>query len=362
MRSSAGASDEALAEERPPTACVAGERNEQFRAAGPSNAADVHAACVAGNATHDPAFAPDATVEVADVSVWFGPKVALSELSCSFGPGVTGLLGPNGAGKTTLMRAITGLVGVNQGCVRVEGRDPRRDRRVHTAMALVPEDEAVPSGLSARQFVEYIADLHGVADPQRARTTRCRTVGLLDVADRRVDAFSKGMRQRCKIAAALVIDPRVLVLDEPLNGADPVQRVHLIALFKRLGAEGRTVIVSSHVLNEVERLAQRVIVLIHGRLAAAGGHHAIRDAMDDRPRHVFVRADDGRSLAASLVGLESVAGVTFDAARGGLVVQTGQARELATALPRLARDSSIRLLEVRALDDSLESLFRELVR
>jgi ABC-2 type transport system ATP-binding protein len=154
----------------------------------------------------------------------------------------------------------------------------------------------------------------------------------------------------------------VLVLDEPLNGADPVQRVQLIALFKRLGSGGRTVIVSSHVLNEVERLAQRVIVLIHGRLAAAGGHHAIRDAMDDRPRHVFVRADDGRGLAASLVGLDSVAGVTFDRTRGGLVVQTGQARELATALPRLARQSSIRLLEVRALDDSLESLFRELVR
>ena len=121
-------------------------------------------------------------------------------------------------------------------------------------------------------------------------------------------------------------------------------------------------IVSSHVLNEVERLAERVIVLMHGRLAAAGGHRAIRDAMDDRPRHVLVRSDDGRRLAASLVALESVAGVTFDATRDGLVIQTVQARELATALPRLARDASIRLLEVRALDDSLESLFRELVR
>jgi ABC-2 type transport system ATP-binding protein len=133
-------------------------------------------------------------------------------------------------------------------------------------------------------------------------------------------------------------------------------------LFKRLGAQGRTVIVSSHVLNEVERLAERVIVLIHGRLAAAGGHHAIRDAMDDRPRHVFVRSDHGRRLAAALVGLESVGGVTFDTVRKGLVIQTLQARELATALPRLARDESVRLLEVRALDDSLESLFRELVR
>jgi ABC-2 type transport system ATP-binding protein len=170
------------------------------------------------------------------------------------------------------------------------------------------------------------------------------------------------MRQRTKIAAALVTDPQVLVLDEPLNGADPVQRLHLIDLFKQLGASDRTVIVSSHVLNEVERMAERVIVLMHGRLAAAGGRHAIRDAMDDRPRHVLVRSDDGRRLAASLIALESVAGVTFDPARDGLVIQTVQARELAVALPRLARDSAIRLLEVRALDDSLESLFRELVR
>jgi ABC-2 type transport system ATP-binding protein len=187
-------------------------------------------------------------------------------------------------------------------------------------------------------------------------------VDLLDVADRKVDTFSKGMRQRAKVAAALVSNPDVLVLDEPLNGADPVQRLHLINLFKQLGEQGRTVIVSSHVLNEVERLAERVIVLVQGRLAAAGGRRAIRDAMDDTPRHVLVRCDDGRRLAASLVGLDSVTGVTFDAGRNELTVQTLQASNLAVALPRLAKGISIRLLEVRPLDDSLESLFRELVR
>ena len=311
--------------------------------------------------TDDPAFASDATVVVSDVSVWFGQKVALSELSCSFGSGVTGLLGPNGAGKTTLIRAITGLVPVNQGSVTIENRDPRRDRSVHRRLALVPEDEAVPAGLTARQFVRYVADLHAV--PERdAPEAALRTVGMLDAADRRVDTFSKGMRQRTKVAAALVKNPHVLVLDEPLNGADPVQRANLITLFKQLGAQGRTVIVSSHVLSEVERMAERLIVLIHGRLAAAGGHHAIRDAMDDRPRHVFVRSSNARRLASSLIELESVGGLTFDSVRAGIVIETLQARELATALPRLARDSSVRLLEVRALDDSLESLFRELVR
>ena len=309
----------------------------------------------------DPALAAAATVEVNAVSVWFGPKVALSELTCSFGPGVSGLLGPNGAGKTTLMRAIAGLTGVNEGSVRVGGRDPRHDRSVHGSMALVPEDEAVPGGLSARQLVHYMANLRRVTDrdaPERA----LRTVDLLDAADRQVGTFSKGMRQRAKIAAALVAGPDVLVLDEPLNGADPVQRLHLIALFKQLGADGRTVIVSSHVLSEVERLAERVIVLVHGRLAAAGGHRAIRDAMDDTPRHVLVRCDDSRRLAGLLVGLDSVTGVRFEPKRDELIVETLQARELAVALPQLAKSSSIRLIEVRPLDDSLESLFRELVR
>ncbi len=309
----------------------------------------------------DPAFADGATVTISNVSVWFRQKVALSELSCSFGPGVTGLLGPNGAGKTTLMRAITGLIDVNQGSVAIEGDDPRRNREVFRRLALVPEDEAVPGGLTARQFVHYVADLHGVAD-RKAPDAALQSVAMLDVADRKVDEFSKGMRQRTKVAAALVCNPDVLVLDEPLNGADPVQRRHLIALFQHLGAQGRTVIVSSHILGEVERMAPRVIVLINGRLAAAGGHHAIRDAMDDRPRHVFVRSSDARRLASSLIALDSVGGVTFDPIRDGLVIETARAREVATALPRLARDQSVRLLDVRALDDSLESLFRELIR
>ena len=307
----------------------------------------------------DPAFVPDATVEATEVSVWFGPKVALTELSCSFGPGVAGLLGPNGAGKTTFMRAITGLQPVNSGRLRVAGGDPRRDRAVQRSIALVSEDEAVPGSVSARDLVRYIADLHRVADsgaPERALAT----VGLLDVADRAVGKFSKGMRQRTKVAAALVTDPDVLVLDEPLNGADPVQRANLIELFRRLGAEGRTVIVSSHVLHEVERLADRVIVVIQGRLAAAGSHRAIRDAMDDRPRQVLIRADGARRLAAALLDLDSVAGASVR--DGEAVIATNRARDVAVALPRIAREMGIRLTEVRPLDDSLESLFRELVR
>jgi ABC-2 type transport system ATP-binding protein len=307
----------------------------------------------------DPAFAADATVTVQQASVWFGQKVALTELSCSFGPGVTGLLGPNGAGKTTLMRALTGLLPLNEGRVEVLGGDPHRDREVQRAISLVPEDEAVPPALTARQLVRYTAALHGVQD--RAMPDRCLdTVGLLDVADRKVGGFSKGMRQRAKVASSLVTAPRVLVLDEPLNGADPVQRVALIGLFQALGAQGRTVIVSSHVLNEVERLASRQIVVIRGRLAAAGDHHAIRDALADRPRAVSVRTPAARALAARLMDTDVVRGVTVDGTT--LVVSSQSAGELAEVLPVAARDVGARLLEVRPLDDSLESVFRELLR
>jgi ABC-2 type transport system ATP-binding protein len=310
-------------------------------------------------ATLDPAFVTDATVTVQRASVWFGHKVALTELSCSFGPGVTGLLGPNGAGKTTLMRAVVGLLPLNEGTVRVLGHDPHRNRDVQRSLAMVPEDEAVPPALTARQLVRYTAALHRVAD--REAPDRCLgTVGLLDVADRRVGGFSKGMRQRAKIAAALVAEPRVLVLDEPLNGADPVQRVALIDLFRALGDQGRTVIVSSHVLHEVERLASRQIVVVRGRLAAAGQHHAIRDALADRPRSVLVRTPGARELAARLVGLDVVRGVTVDGQ--SVVVSSLRAGELAALLPRVAREADARLLDVRPLDDSLESVFRELLR
>ena len=307
----------------------------------------------------DPAFVPHPTVEVTGVSVWFGPKVAVTELSCSFGPGVTGLLGPNGAGKTTVMRAICGLLPTDRGAIRVLGRDPRHDRSVQRDISLVPEDDAVPGALTARQLVRYAASLHSVRDPI-APEASLAAVGLLDVADRRVAGFSKGMRQRAKIAASLVTQPEVMVLDEPLNGADPVQRAALIGLFQTLGAQGRTVIISSHVLNEVERLASRQLVVIRGRLAAAGGHRAIRDALADRPRSVLVRTTQPRRLAGDLLASEAVQGVSVDGDK--LVISSSHAGDLAELLPVVARRAGARLREVRPLDDSLESVFRELLR
>jgi ABC-2 type transport system ATP-binding protein len=299
------------------------------------------------------------TAQAIGLSKWFGQKVALSDVTVDFGPGVTGLLGPNGAGKTTLLRVLTGLQVPSQGEVRVLGVDPRQDRSVYRRVALVPEDEAVYPDLTARQFVMLRARLASMPNPSTATDDALETVELTGAADRAIGGFSKGMRQRAKVAAALVTDPEVLVLDEPLNGADPVQRAQLIDLFVRLGADGRTVVVSSHVLVEVERMTHRVVAMVDGRLAAIGRIDDLRAAMTDKPRQVRIGTDRPRDLAAALMIVGGVDGVHL---RDGIVdVTTTDPTTLAHALPRLARDSEIKLFEVAPADESMEQVFRYLV-
>lgn len=300
-----------------------------------------------------------ATVEVKGVSKWFGPKVAVSEVTVEFAPGVTGLLGPNGAGKTTLMRVIAGLQVASQGSVAVLGKNPRADVSVYRSMTLVPEDEAVYEHLTGRQFVELAAKLGGVDNPKERTAAVLETVALTDDADRELGGYSKGMRQRAKVAAALVPDPEVLLLDEPLNGADPVQRAQLIALFRKLGADGRTVIVSSHVLREVERMADRVIAMVDGRLAAVGSVATIRAAMTDKPRQVFVDSPNPRALAAELIGTPHVLGVQVDSQR--LTIETSDSHAFALELPSVAMRIGAGVSRVEPADESLESVFRYLV-
>jgi ABC-2 type transport system ATP-binding protein len=299
------------------------------------------------------------TVEVNELSKWFGAKVAVSEVTIGFGPGLTGLLGPNGAGKTTLMRVIAGLQVPSQGSVTVLGRDPRVDPSIYQSMTLVPEDEAVYEHLTGRQFIELSARLAGVADPKARAQEVLETVELTDAANRALGGYSKGMRQRAKVASALVPDPEVLLLDEPLNGADPVQRAQLIRLFKELGAAGRTVIVSSHVLREVERMADRVIAMVDGRLAAVGSVATIRAAMTDKPRQVFVDCSDPRALASRLIGTPNVLGVHVN--DGRLMIEAADAREVALQLPQVAVTQGISITRVEPADESLESVFRYLV-
>jgi ABC-2 type transport system ATP-binding protein len=299
------------------------------------------------------------TIVVNELSKWFGLKVAVSEVTIGFKPGITGLLGPNGAGKTTLLRVITGLQRPSQGSVQILGVDPRADPTIYRRIALVPEDETVYDRLTGRQFVELAARLAKIDNVPDRVAAAIEEVGLSDASDRALGGFSKGMKQRAKVAQALVSDPEVLLLDEPLNGADPVQRAHLIQLFRQLGASGKTVIVSSHVLAEVERMTDRVVAMVDGRLAAVGDVSTIRSAMTDKPRRVYVEASDPRRLASSLIETAGVVGVSIDG--DTIHVEASDAGDLARRLPIIAHESGIRLTRVEPVDESLESVFRYLV-
>jgi ABC-2 type transport system ATP-binding protein len=307
----------------------------------------------------DPSQAEGATVSVHGVSKWFGTKVAVSDVSCSFGPGITGLLGPNGAGKTTLLRMITGLLHPSEGRVSVFGTNPLEDPAVYRRIGFVPEEDAVYGHLSTRQLVRYAAELSRCDASSRAVDDAIARVNMQDAADRPIAEYSKGMRQRAKVAAALVSEPDLLVLDEPLNGADPMQRAVLIGLFHDLADAGRTIIVSSHVLAEVERMTDRVIAVLDGKLAAAGGIRAIRAAMTHIPHKVRIEADDPRVLGKSLLDLPAVVGVHF--ADGGLEVETSNLAALGTALPALSIEHAVRVTRFEPVDASLESVFRHLL-
>ncbi|MDX6556070.1 MAG: type transport system ATP-binding protein [Miltoncostaeaceae bacterium] len=299
---------------------------------------------------------------VADgVSKWFGPLVAVSDVSFEVGPGVTALLGPNGAGKSTMLRMLCGLARPSKGTIRVLGKDPRSDAGVTRSIGLVPQQDGVFESLTARAFVRLTAELHGLPDPDAAAAAALQTVALDPSDTRRLPAYSKGMRQRVKVAQGVVHDPAVLMLDEPLNGLDPRQRADMIILFRRLGAEGRCVLVSSHVLDEVERLGSRILVMSQGRLAAAGDFRELRAMMDDRPMRVRVRTDRPRELAAALLGVTAVVSVRLQA-DGALELDTADARELARALAPAARELGASLLEVAPLDADLEGVFRYLVQ
>jgi ABC-2 type transport system ATP-binding protein len=302
----------------------------------------------------------DAVIKVDHVSRWFGNVVSVSDVTFDIRPGITGLLGPNGAGKTTLLRMITGLAEVSDGSITVFGESVRNNSDLYRRIGVMSEHETVYQFMKGREFVKMMARLKGVADIDMAAD---RAIGLVDLADaslRPMGTYSRGMRQRMRLAATLVHEPEILILDEPLNGADPRQRVHFQSLLKRLAAEGRTIVISSHILEEVERIAETVLLIVNGKLAASGDFHAIRAALDERPYHVRLLSDSPRELASALVKLESVDAVNIDP-DGALVVLSRNVRDLQIELPRLAKASSIRVRRVEPLDDSLESVFGYLV-
>ena len=299
-------------------------------------------------------------IRVNGVSRWFGSVVAVSDVSFDVRPGITGLLGPNGAGKTTLFRMITGLAETSAGTITVFGEPVRDNPPLYRRLGVMSEHETVYGFMTGREFVMSMAKLRGVRDVQRATDRAIELVDLNESQHRKMDTYSRGMRQRMRLAATLVHDPEILILDEPLNGADPRQRVHFKRLLQQLASEGRTILISSHILEEVEELAETVLLVVNGKLAASGEFRAIRAALNQRPYHVRVVSDRPRELAAGVVKLPSVDAVHIDP-DGALVVLSRNVLDLQMELPKLAQQEGIRLLRVEPLDDSLESVFGYLV-
>jgi ABC-2 type transport system ATP-binding protein len=298
------------------------------------------------------------TIVVDGLARWFAGVVAVSEVSLVVEPGVTALLGPNGAGKTTLLRSIAGLIEPSQGTVTVFGERVRGNPALYRRIGFMQEHESVYDFLTGRQFVELAARLQGVDDAAAVD----RAIAIVDLGDaqgRKLKGYSRGMRQRMRLAATLVHDPELLILDEPLSGTDPAQRLHLRDVIRGLGAQGRTILVSSHILEEVEDLADSIHLLVSGKLAASGDYRAIRQQLNDRPFLVRVDSSRPRALAAGLVEVEAVESVEIDR-EGHLRVRATNVAALQRSLPAIAKELDVRLSRVEPLDDSLESVFEYL--
>ncbi|WP_037574411.1 ABC transporter ATP-binding protein [Phaeacidiphilus oryzae] len=302
-----------------------------------------------------------ATITIDKASRWFGNVVAVNDVTMTIGPGVTGLLGPNGAGKSTLIHMMSGFLPPSAGTVTLDGAAVWRNQRAYAQIGLVPEREAMYDFLTGWQFVLANAELHKLPDPEEAARRALATVEMEYAMERKVSTYSKGMKQRVKMASALVHDPAVLLLDEPFNGMDPRQRMHLMGLLRQFAADGRTVLFSSHILEEVEQLARHIEVIVAGRHAASGDFRKIRRLMTDRPHRYLVRSSDDRRLAAALIADGSTAAIEFDRKESALRIQAIDFFRFTELLPRVAKEADVRLLTVSPADESLESVFSYLV-
>jgi ABC-2 type transport system ATP-binding protein len=300
------------------------------------------------------------TLVLDHVSRWYRNVVAVNDVTMTIGPGVTGLLGPNGAGKSTLIALMSGFLAPSVGSVTLDGEPLWRNEHVYREIGLVPEREALFEYLTGREFVVANAELHGLADPGAAAQAAIALIEMTDAQDRAISTYSKGMRQRIKMASSLVHDPPVLLLDEPFNGMDPRQRMHLMELLRQMGGEGRTVLFSSHILEEVEQVARQIEVVVSGRHAASGDFGAIRRLMTDRPNRYALRSSDDRRLASVLLADRSVRAVALRE-QGGIEVEASDFGRFSVVLPLAAREHGVRLLEVTPTDESLESVFAYLV-
>lgn len=312
---------------------------------------------VAGSAPVTP------VIDFDGVSKWYGNVIGLNKLTLRMPAGVTGLLGPNGAGKSTLLQLATGQLRPSQGAVRVLGQPVWNNPGLMRQIGVCPEQDSFYEWMTGYDFVRTCARLTGMG--RRAASGAAEkamvTAGMRENMGRAIRGYSKGMRQRTKLAQALVHEPKVLFLDEPFTGTDPVGRRDMIEVIRALGAAGCSVLVSSHVLHEVQALTPNIVLLHRGRLVAEGHVRQIRDLIDRHPHRIVLVCDDYRGLAAKVVHWDDVEGVRVMGKESALMVETRQPDAFYGRLPALATDSASGIREVYSDDDNLEAVFKYLV-
>jgi ABC-2 type transport system ATP-binding protein len=299
-------------------------------------------------------------ISLDEVSKWYGNVVAVNDVSLEVSQGITGLLGPNGAGKTTVMHMMAGLAAPSSGTVEVLGQSPRGDHTIYSKIGIMSEHEAVYGFYTGRSFVELAAKLYGIDPIGPAVDKAIERVGLVAAQGRKLGTYSRGMRQRMRLAATLVNDPELLILDEPLNGTDPRQRLEFHDLMRSLAAEGKSILISSHILEEVETLADRHLLMVSGKLAAAGDFRAIREELDQQPHRILIECAEPRAMASALVQSEAVDSVSVEE-DGSIMVLSRKVSVLQRLVPKAAAERAIRLMRVEPLDESLESVFSYVV-
>ncbi len=302
-----------------------------------------------------------AAIELVRASRWYGPVIALNDVTTAIAPGVTGLLGPNGAGKSTFLKLVAGQLAPSQGEVRLLGAPAWGSPELFHRVGVCPETDAFWEGMTGWQFLTALLRLTGFDESECRKRAEAALVqvDLVAAKDRKIAGYSKGMRQRVKLAQALAHDPEVLLLDEPVTGMDPVNRRRVVDLVKRLGKEGKTVVVSSHILHEVEAMTRRVLLIHNGRILAEGDVREIRDLMDEHPHTVSIRAREPRSVARALVAAPSVVSLAFGPEGEWVTIQTARPDDLYTALQDVAVEAGVS--EMFSPDENLESVFRYLV-
>jgi ABC-2 type transport system ATP-binding protein len=305
----------------------------------------------------------DPIVEAEHLSKWYGQVSGLNDVTVAIPPGVTGLLGPNGAGKSTFMKLMTGQLKPSQGSVRVLGQTLWDQPEAFARVGFCPEQDAFYDRMTGLEWITALVRLNGLGDAEAAAAAAraLAQVELTDAADKKIGAYSKGMRQRVKLAQALVHDPDVLILDEPLTGMDPLQRRRTIRAIKDWARQGKHVIVSSHILHEVEAMTSNILLINNGRIVAEGNVHQIRDLIDTHPHTVHVRAADPRALAHRLLADDGVMSLAFEP--GAVVVETRQPDVFYQTLTQLAASQEVgAIAEVTSPDDNLQAVFKYLVR